>query len=286
MSRDTRTRRSAPPVRARDKVLPPAECTLVSSGQAQLACTSRGAGPAVMLLHSGVTDQRSWETAFAGWRTITWDRRGFGQTTWVAEPHAHTDDLLAVLDALGIEQVVLVGNSQGGRIAIDTALAHPERVRGLMLVASAVTGAPEPEVPPEVRELVDAFEAAETAGDIDTLNRLEARCWLDGPMCPEGRVGGPARELLLMMNRRILTAPPTGEARPSPPAWPVLDRLAVPVRVLVGALDLPHVLGNAEHIARTVQDGELVVWDNVAHLPSLEAPERLDVEIASFLASL
>jgi pimeloyl-ACP methyl ester carboxylesterase len=281
-----RTRRSTPPVRARNTLLPPAECSVVGSGQAQLAVTSRGAGPAVVFLHSGVADQRCWESSFPGWRTITWDRRGFGQTTWVPEPHAHVEDLIAVLDAIGERQVVLVGNSQGGRIAIDATLARPERVRGLVLVASAVSGAPEPEIPSEVREIVDAFEAAERAGDFHVLNRLEARCWLDGPMCPEGRVGGSARQLLLQMNLRILTAGPVGEERQPPPAWPELHRIAVPVRVIVGLLDLPHVIHNARHIARTVQNGELVEWDNVAHLPSLEAPERLDREIASFLASL
>lgn len=287
MSRHPEKPTRSPPGGRRGATRPPAaECTLVGSGRAQLACTSRGAGPAVVFLHSGVTDQRSWTSSVPGWRSILWDRRGFGQTTSEPEPHSPVDDLFAVLDAIGVREAVLVGNSQGGRIAIDAALAHPERVRGLMLVASAVSGSPEPEIPPGVQPLVAAFEAAEAAKDIDAMNALEARCWLDGALAPEGRVRGPARELLLQMNRQILTAPPVGEERPAPPAWPNLHRIAVPVRVIVGTLDLPHIVRNGEHVARTVQNGELLVWNDVAHLPSLEVPERLEAEIESFLASI
>lgn len=64
-----------------------------------------------------------------GSRCVSYDRRGFGDTSGPAEAFSHVDDLVAVLDDRDIESAVLVGNSQGGRVAIDMALAHPERVQ-------------------------------------------------------------------------------------------------------------------------------------------------------------
>jgi len=96
--------------------------------------------PPLVFLHAGVCDGRMWDGAMAaaaGQRAaLRMDRRGFGQTRISApRPHAWIDDLRAVLDALGLDRVELVGCSQGGRIAIDFALAWPERVAGLTLVA-------------------------------------------------------------------------------------------------------------------------------------------------------
>ncbi|WP_422013748.1 alpha/beta fold hydrolase [Roseateles sp.] len=86
--------------------------------------------PPLVFLHAGVTDGRLWDGAMAaaaGRRSaLRMDRRGFGQTRIeAARPHAWIADLRAMLDALGLACVELVGCSQGGRIAIDFALAWP-----------------------------------------------------------------------------------------------------------------------------------------------------------------
>ncbi|MBA3281686.1 MAG: alpha/beta fold hydrolase, partial [Acidimicrobiia bacterium] len=94
------------------------------SGAARLAYSARGAGPAVLLLHAGVTDRRSWDLLVDhlgdDYRTIAYDRRGFGETTYRPEPHREMDDALAVLDAEGVTSAVVVGASNGGRRAVDS----------------------------------------------------------------------------------------------------------------------------------------------------------------------
>lgn len=114
---------------------------------------------------------------------MAFDRRGFGDTTYEAEVHSSVDDLAAVMNACGVDRSVLVGNSQGGRIAIDFALANPDRVDALLLLGSAISGAP-PQEPIEdsARQLVAAIDRAEGEGDLDEVNRLEAHLWLDGPI--------------------------------------------------------------------------------------------------------
>ena len=61
--------------------------------------------------------------------------------------------------------------------------------------------------------LDDEWEKAEERGDLATVNRLEARVWLDGPAAAEGRVSGAPRDLFLEMNGRALDADDPGESR-------------------------------------------------------------------------
>ena len=79
----------------------------------------------------------------------------------------------------------------GGEIAIDAVLASPERVAGLVLLAPAVSGAPEPSVfDADTDRLVRLWEAAQTSGEIDEINRIEMWLWLDGPSGPRAECPG------------------------------------------------------------------------------------------------
>ena len=132
----------------------------------------------------------------------------------------------------------------GGRLAINFALAEPHRVASLVLVSASIDGAPSPaRLPSEVEELIEQIERLEEAAELDAVNELEARMWLDGPSRQLGHVEGRARELFLDMNGRALRAAPTGEVDGDgeTPAWQRLAELDVPVLAVVGAHDLPHI---------------------------------------------
>jgi len=263
----------------------------VDVGRARMHVSEVGSGEPLVFLHAGIADGRMWapqQDAFAASRrTLAIDRRGFGRTIYEAEPFSHVDDLIAVLDALGIERTVLVGCSMGGRLAIDTALAHPQRVRAIALVGTAVSGAPLPEVfPAAIQARFDALEAAEQAELIDEVNEIEAQLWLDGPEQPAGRVSGPLRDLFLAMNDIALHAAPVGgETEPSP-AWPRLHTLALPSLVVWGLLDFPHLLERMRHIVATVPGARSHVVANTAHLPNLERPDEFNAVLARFLELL
>jgi pimeloyl-ACP methyl ester carboxylesterase len=262
----------------------------ITSGSAVLAAESTGSGPAVLLVHAGVTDQRSWAhvvDALSGHRCLTYDARGYGRTTYQREDGwSPAGDAVAVLDASDVDRAVVVGSSMGGRTSIDLALSHPERVRALVLIGPAVSGAPEPTYEPEVLALDERWEAAEAAGDLDAVNEIEARVWLDGPTAPEGRVTGAARDLFLQMNRRALAADETGEQIVEISAWDRLAEIGVPTLLLVGEHDLRYIHENCAHAARTIPGARLVELPGVAHLPHLENDELTIAEIAAFVAAL
>ncbi len=268
------------------------ENIVVKSGAAKLAVSQAGAGQALVFLHAAVADRRSWRPligelakTMGGFHGVSYDRRGFGDSTFTEERHSRVGDLIAVLDACKLSSAVLIGNSQGGRIAIDAALSHPTRVRAMVLIGTSVSGAPEVAFfPADVSALKHKIGAAEAAGDLDLLNRLEAHLWLDGASSIEGRVRGAARELFLDMNLRALNAPSAGEATDSVDAWNNLSKIQVPVLLVVGQLDLPHLQERSARMAEVMPSAELVSMKDVAHLPALEAPQQCADIIAKFLA--
>ena len=117
---------------------------LVDGGH--LAFEDVGDGPAVVLLHPGLWDMRTWDRQMAtfteaGYRVIRYDLRGYGLSSRpTAEPYSHVADLCSLLDTLEVEQAALVGCSMGGAVAIDTTLTVPDRVWALVTVAAGLGG--------------------------------------------------------------------------------------------------------------------------------------------------
>ncbi|MEO8508552.1 MAG: alpha/beta hydrolase [Betaproteobacteria bacterium] len=269
--------------------------TRIASGLTQLAAEIEGEGIPVAFLHAGVADRRMWRDQLAllaqppaRYRAIAYDRRGFGESLHADERYSHVDDLLAVLDAqAGGAPAILVGCSQGGRIALDAALAHPDRVRALLLVAPAVSGAPKVDsFPPAIARWIESVEKAEATADVDQLNALEAHAWLDGPLAAEGRVSGPARELFLAMNELALRAEQRGAEIEPAPAYPRVDEIAVPTLVVWGDLDFPHVAGNCAHLGMRMPAARTHVLRDAAHLPNLEYPAQFNRLLDDFLTSI
>jgi len=263
----------------------------ITVGRALLAAEAAGSGDPVVFLHAAVCDSRMWRAQMQAvsptHRAITYDRRGFGLTTAEPEDHSAVADLIAVLDAVGNgTPAVLVACSQGGRIALDAALLHPDRIRALVLISPSVSGAPDPVFAPEIQTLVDRQKQAEAANDLDALNAIKAHLWLDGPLQSEGRVAGPARDLFLDMNGIALRMPPVGANTDSITAYDRLAKIAAPTLVLCGDMDFPHIFERSRHLAATMPDASFQPLPEAAHLPSLEQPETVTQLLTDFLKRL
>ena len=203
------------------------------------------------------------------------------------EPFRHVDDLLAVLDAVSPDAPAwLVGSSMGGEVALDAAVEAPDRVAGLVLIAPAVSGDPEPDEEAYVAAtggLAEAIDTAWTAGDIEACNRLEVRLWLDGPAEPEGRVSGAPRELALEMNRTVIANEQESEVDGASglDAAGRLHEVAVPALVACGELDVPLKLQRSAELADALPRGSYRSLPGRAHLPYLEAPDEIAALIAA-----
>lgn len=262
----------------------------VRSGSAELAVSIVGTGTPLVALHAGVCDRRSWQWCAprwggAGFSTIAYDRRGFGQTRYEAGPYDSLDDLRAVTAACGGRPAVLVGNSMGGSLALDLSLAYPDEVLALVLIGSLPRDAPDEMWQQSTEETaVEAeFEAAQRSGDDERSNELEVRFWLDGPAQPEGRVTGPARELMLDMNQRAVSAPDPGQDADRPGVWDRLESISAPTLLVVGEYDESGLAPLAQAMARRMPSARLERLDDTAHCPMLDAPDRLADTVLAFL---
>jgi pimeloyl-ACP methyl ester carboxylesterase len=241
----------------------------------------RGGIP-VVLVHAGVADRRMWEPQWPALTSrhdvVRLDLRGFGDSTERPDgPLSPPDDVLAVLDAEGIERCHLVAASYGAGVAVEVALQRPGAAASLMLIGPG--GSLIPEATDDLRAFATEENAALDAGDLDAAADANVRWWVDGPGQRPDRVPSEVRALVARMQRRAFEL--TGdwddveEAEPDPPALERLGEIDVPTLVLLGDLDLAAIRLAAERVARGVPGARLVVWEGIAHLPSLERPDEI-----------
>jgi 3-oxoadipate enol-lactonase len=245
-----------------------------------LFAAAEGDGPPIVLLHAGVVDSRVWEPfvpllTAAGYRTIRYDARGFGRSTTEDVEFSRVGDLRAVLDAFGVERAALVGNSQGGRIALDFAVTHPERVAALVQLASGIGGLDVPTSPSE-QAVERRYEEVDATGDLEALTDFELALWGAGVDQPVERLSPAMRAVLRPMfalaneDGRVFGR----QVPPDPPAAERLDRLTMPVLFVHGGLDFAYHAAYGRHLEANVPGARFVVIPNVAHLVAVEAPEQ------------
>lgn len=105
-------------------------------------CGSEGK-PWVVFTHGIVMDHQIFEQQAAllskDYRVLVWDVRGHGQSRPMGDDFSikvATDDLVAILDVIGADEVILVGHSMGGFISQEFYFQHPHRVRAMVMLGS------------------------------------------------------------------------------------------------------------------------------------------------------
>jgi 3-oxoadipate enol-lactonase len=250
---------------------------LVDANGTRLWVETEGTGPAVLFLHGGLGDSRLWapvaERLAHQFRTILYDYRHFGRSDSPGGEFATLDDLFALLDAVEVERAALVGLSMGGAIALDAALARPERVWAVAHVAGAVTGLP---LDLASEEEFTEYEAAIERGDLDAAMAFDFDLW--APLGTDDHL----RELWLATpDARGL--PDGAEPRPRPPAHERLHELAVPTLVVVATHDPQGLRDHGTTVAREVPGARLVELDS-DHYVTLREPKRIAQLLAEFLS--
>ena len=262
----------------------------VASGMAKVAAPAifyeaAGAGAPVVLIHGGQMDRRMWDPQFLpyakSFRVIRYDVRNYGRSASATVPYSDVDDLLALLDELKVGKVHLVGLSLGGRIALELAVAHPDRVASLVAVAPGLPGFPNEDE--DESRWPQMLRAAQEKG-----GEAAAELWLSDPfMIPamENPAIAPRLRQLALENGRAWLANPYLPVRPDPPVGMRLREIRVPALVVVGDRDIPHMQRIADKIAAEVPGAKKVVLAGAGHIANMEKPAEFDAAVLPFLKS-
>jgi 3-oxoadipate enol-lactonase len=258
----------------------------------QLFVIDEGAGSPILLLHAGIADHRSWNDIVplmngAGYRTIRYDQRGVGKSTTEDVSFSRIKDLLAVLDATGVDRAVLVGNSMGGVLAFDTAIEAPDRVVAVVGVAAGLGGFDGGNTPEE-HAMFNEMERLEAADPVDpaAVTDIDVRLWVDGPGQPPTRVPAAIRELVKEMDLFDPAQPQGKPIRLDPPAGERLSEIRCPILAVAGEIDVSEVAVTARHLEANAPNARALIWPDVAHMIGMEQPKRLADAIVEFLAPL
>jgi pimeloyl-ACP methyl ester carboxylesterase len=238
----------------------------VGSGHDQVWVQDSGtAGPAVLLLHSGVADSTLyddiWQQVAAQARVVRFDYRAYGRSPVATEPWSVVGDALAVLDTLAIERAHLVGTSMGGGGALDLAVLRPERVASLVLLCPGISGATWPDDPETDAE----FDRA--GDDAEAIVALMARLWAASSQEPR----------ILDLIRRAVQAMPNGREFEvdAPPTYERLGEVAVPTTMVIGGRDYPGLVATDRVAAALIPGCRVVELPDVDHYPSIREPETV-----------
>jgi 3-oxoadipate enol-lactonase len=255
---------------------------------AGLAYEVTGDGPAVVLVHGFGLDMRMWEPQVghlaARYRVVRYDCRGFGASGALdpAVPYTHAGDLVALLDHLAIGEAVLAGLSFGGRVVLQTALAAPARVAGLVLLDAVLDGVPwDPASAGALDELVRRVRA----GGVP----VGREAWLAHPLFAAAR---QRPELAAQLTAMVAGYPGQhwlgrDPHRPvQPPPIEALEDVAAPALVVVGDRDVPGFREMSAVLARRIPGAQYRVVAGAGHMVNMEQPAAVNELLTRFLAGL
>jgi len=256
----------------------PAPDRFLDHGGARLRWRLEGTGPAIVLLHGWALDLEYWDplcTRLAPRFTLLrFDRCGFGLSPGVPDVHRNVGDLLALLHAAGMDRPILLGMSQGARLAIHFALEHPAHVRGLIL-----DGAPALEAESDL-PLIRYRNLLETQG----LAAMQADIGLH-PLMQLQTTETSAHHLLAKVAARYaghdLLQPVAHRSNP-----PRLGAIVAPTLILNGAKDSAARRDAAHLLQAAIPDARNVELSCAGHLALLDDPAGYAQAISAFCGPL
>lgn len=263
------------------------------SGDVRIWYEEFGAGePLVMIMGLGGTVQ-AWGLQIPPlsqhYRLICLDNRGAGRSDMPAGPYdtgQFAEDVIAVMDAAGLDSAHVLGASLGGLIAQELYHRHPQRVRSLILACTGA-GANDPvHIPPLDPKVLETLQLDRAAEPAERLVAAMEEIFYH----PSYRAKIPNLTARLLKLHQAAPQPPHAYAAQlaacfnHPPNSPRLARIRVPALVLHGEHDAVWPLGNARYLAEQIPAAELVVIPDSAHMFLVEKPREFNRAVLDFLA--
>ena len=244
-----------------------------------------GSGPAVILSHGFSMDHEMWSKQVkplvtAGWRVITYDERGWGQTSHQGE-FTYWDlaeDLLSLMDFLEVEKAVLVGMSQGGFLSMRAALLQPDRVKALVLIDSEGSALVEDEKT-LYKSLYEAMLESGMAGPLgETLASFLFAPDYSGVDFWRGKWNSRNPERWADATECLFERDDIDDR---------LSEIKCPTLIFHGDLDASIPLERGKRMAELLgSETQFIVIEGAGHTPNLEKPEMVNPPLIEFLETL
>ncbi len=246
-----------------------------------------GKGKPLVLIHAGFSDRRDWMhqiKAFGEkYQAITYDQRGSGNSSTVTTAFSPADDLKAVIEHLKLEKVILVGHSIGGTIALDFALQYPDKVLGLVLVASGVNGYQ------WSKNYLDWMQSIWSMPQPEKMTEL----FLSAPFYKIGMkesIIKSANEIITKESFSKMLTWETFDVRDVhwyfPEAHIKLKNIKAPTFVVYGEKDSEDINKIADIFSKNIENVKITVIKDADHLLNFEKPEELNNLILDFISTL
>lgn len=244
----------------------------------------KGKGPAVVFIHSGGFDRRTWDdqfTAFSDrYTVIRYDVRGYGKSQTPTKPYSDDEDLYNLLSYLKVRKAHIIGLSMGGRIAIDFALTHPEMVATLVPVAPGLSGFPY--TPEDTIELVKIIYSIEK-DDGTPAGEAWLRSAYNTAAMENPAVAAKLRPIAIE-NSRVWLINIFFPRPPFPLAVQRLSEIRVPTLLIRGERDVPTITKIVETLETNIPGAKKVIIFGAGHMVPVEKPEQFNSTVLDFLA--
>lgn len=245
---------------------------------------------AYVLLHAFPIGANLWEPQMRaippGWRLITPDLRGFGGSTELDSLSAlsvadYADDVIDLLDELGIERAVIGGASMGGYAALAFLQAAPERVDGLVL-ANTRAGADSSEARANRRNMLALVDRDGPSGVArEMMPKLLGKTTLETNPEIEAFV-----RRLIKQQSPVAVRSAIHRMMHRPDSTALLAQVTVPALVITGEEDELIPVEESRAMAAAIKGATLVIVPRAGHLANLEQPEAFNTALHAFLAKL
>ncbi len=252
-----------------------------------LAYETAGSGEALVLIHGFGSDARVWDQQMEALarhhHVVRYDIRGHGRSALPLDgSYSHADDLKALLDHLGIHRAALIGQSMGGGIAIDCALAYPDAVQALVLVDSTLAGYTWSQEWDD--SWAPVFGDAAANGMDHALPLLLAHPLFAASLQTPGVKERLAAIFADYSGWHITHDDPLVES--APPAIERLAEITAPTLVMLGAADLADFHRIATLLREGITGARFMALPGVGHLAPMETPASFNQIVLDFLAGL
>jgi pimeloyl-ACP methyl ester carboxylesterase len=187
---------------------------------------------------------------------------------------------------INVGKAAIMGLSLGGYIAVDFALAYPERISALILAAPGLTGYELSSEP--VKKHTELMNKAFLDKDLKMAVEYFQRAWTDGPVRTPDQVNPDVREKVRQMAVGSIQSInlENREIRLEPPAIDRLAEIQVPTLAIVGDLDMPDILEIVDLIEKNVKGAQKEVIKGAAHMVNMEKPEGFNRIVRDFLSGI